>query len=505
MQSHLHREIFRFGTFELEINARELRHQRLRVRLEEKPFRLLTMLVSRAGETVKRDELRRELWADDVHLDFEHGLNNAVSKVRFVLRDKAQDPRFIQTIPKVGYRFIAPVERGRVQTRDEGFSGQRCERRVSPFRNSLIKNFELTRRALGSGLGILAVSGLTVVALLLVGSGFQSRPPSSRDLESIAARPSREAYALGVYYQKFPADQMLSGSKRLLEQAIALNPDFAEAHAALALTDEFIGEDVSVTPETDFANAIKEAQRALTLNPSIADAHVAIGNMKLLTEWDWNGARLEYLRALDLDPNSARALEAYARFLGAAGRSAESLQAIERAQLLDPDSVRIQYDKAILNYLARHYKQAIAQLERLVQVEPEFPDARKSLSDAYARRGQWSKASIELLKWLAQIGVDGQEIRTTRRILQDHGFRELWQRNSRGNACHRSPDEYGMPFNRAVDSALLGDTEPAVNWLRRAYEQHDTRLLNLKVDPQFDKVRSDPRFSSLLQQIGFRL
>ena len=168
-------------------------------------------------------------------------------------------------------------------------------------------------------------------------------------------------------------------------------------------------------------------------------------------------------------------------------------------------SIPIQYDKAILNYLARHYKQAIAQLESLVQVEPEFPDARKSLSDAYARRGQWSKASIELLKWLAQIGVDGQEIRTTRRILQDHGFRELWQRNSRGNACHRSPDEYGMPFNRAVDSALLGDTEPAVNWLRRAYEQHDTRLLNLKVDPQFDKVPSDPRFSSLLQQIGFRL
>jgi tetratricopeptide (TPR) repeat protein len=277
-----------------------------------------------------------------------------------------------------------------------------------------------------------------------------------------------------------------------------------DGHATLALTEEFIGNEVSLNPGTEYQRAIAEARRALDLDPSLAEAHVALGNAKLLDEWDWRDAELEYLRALDLDARSVSALEAYARLLGAIGKKEESLRVIGRAQALDPLSIRIQYDRAVLSYLARDYEQAIAQLTSLLKVQPEFADARKSLSDAYAREEQWDKASTELLTWLQQIQVDQGEIRTTQRVLREQGLPALWRQHSQG-ACHRNPDAYGIPFNRAAYSALLGKTDQGMQWLGRAYEQHDSRLLTLKVDPQFDKVRSDPQFVSLLEKMGLTL
>jgi tetratricopeptide (TPR) repeat protein len=183
------------------------------------------------------------------------------------------------------------------------------------------------------------------------------------------------------------------------------DPAFPEAHAALAITEEFIGNEVSLTPATEYQRAIAEARRALDLDPSLAEAHVALGNAMLRNEWDWHDAKVEYLRALDLDDKSVSALKAYARLLGAIGKKEESLRVIGRAQALDPLSFRIQYDRAVLSYLARDYEQAVAQLTSLLEVHPEFAEARKFLSDAYARDEHWDKASTELLKWLQQIRI----------------------------------------------------------------------------------------------------
>src|SRR5579863_9417793 len=100
----------RFGIFEADLDVGELRKHGHRLKLSEQPFQILAMLLARPGEIVSREELRQILWPSDTFVDFDHGLNNAVMRLREVLGDSSDHPRFIETLPRRGYRFIAPVE-----------------------------------------------------------------------------------------------------------------------------------------------------------------------------------------------------------------------------------------------------------------------------------------------------------------------------------------------------------------------------------------------------------
>ena len=102
--------LVRFGAFEVSFELRELRKNGMRIQLEEKPFQILEMLIESAGEVVKRKALCEKLWPD-TYVAFDHSLNTAVNKLRSVLGDLAQSPRFIETRPRLGYRFAAPIER----------------------------------------------------------------------------------------------------------------------------------------------------------------------------------------------------------------------------------------------------------------------------------------------------------------------------------------------------------------------------------------------------------
>jgi DNA-binding winged helix-turn-helix (wHTH) protein len=102
--------VVRFGAFEVSFESREIRKHGLRIQLEEKPFQILETLIESAGQVVKRKTLCEKLWPD-TYVAFDHSLNTAVNKLRSVLGDLAQSPRFIETRPRLGYRFVAPVER----------------------------------------------------------------------------------------------------------------------------------------------------------------------------------------------------------------------------------------------------------------------------------------------------------------------------------------------------------------------------------------------------------
>jgi DNA-binding winged helix-turn-helix (wHTH) protein len=102
--------ILRFGVFELDTEAEQLRKNGLTIRLQPQPFRLLTLLVGEAGRVVTREEIRAALWKGDTFVDFEQGVNFAVKQVREALDDEAERSVYIQTVPRRGYRFIAPVE-----------------------------------------------------------------------------------------------------------------------------------------------------------------------------------------------------------------------------------------------------------------------------------------------------------------------------------------------------------------------------------------------------------
>ena len=104
------RRTTRFGDFEADCLSGQLRHHGIRVRLPDQSFRMLLLLLDRAGEVVTREELRRELWEEDTFVDFEAGMNSAVKRLRDALGDCADTPRFVETLPRRGYRFIAPVD-----------------------------------------------------------------------------------------------------------------------------------------------------------------------------------------------------------------------------------------------------------------------------------------------------------------------------------------------------------------------------------------------------------
>lgn len=102
---------FRFGVFEADAATGELRKHGIRIRLNAQPFQVLTLLLARPGELLTRDEIARELWPDGTFVDFDHGVNSAVNRIREALGDRAANPRFVETLARRGYRFIAPVER----------------------------------------------------------------------------------------------------------------------------------------------------------------------------------------------------------------------------------------------------------------------------------------------------------------------------------------------------------------------------------------------------------
>jgi len=112
----------RFGVFEVDLRSGELRKGGLKIRLQEQPFRVLTMLLERSGDIVIREELQKKLWPGDTFVDFDNGLNTAINKIREALSDSAETPRYIETLPRRGYRFIAPVEAG-APFSDRGISG----------------------------------------------------------------------------------------------------------------------------------------------------------------------------------------------------------------------------------------------------------------------------------------------------------------------------------------------------------------------------------------------
>jgi cholera toxin transcriptional activator len=119
-------KILRFGAFELDLSAGELRKGGVKLRLQEQPLQVLTVLLERPGEVVTRDELRQKLWPSDTFVDFDHSLNTAINKVREALGDSASSPRFVETLARRGYRFIAPVQNGRA-TNDATTNGDSAE------------------------------------------------------------------------------------------------------------------------------------------------------------------------------------------------------------------------------------------------------------------------------------------------------------------------------------------------------------------------------------------
>ena len=140
-------EILRFGTFEMDLRAGELRKQGMRIKLQEQPFRVLTVLLQRPGEVVTREELRNQNWPSDTFVDFDNSLNTAINKLREALGDSAENPRFIETLPRRGYRFLVPVTSA--DGKDSSMAGPRIRSRARLWKMALSATVVLVLAAAG--------------------------------------------------------------------------------------------------------------------------------------------------------------------------------------------------------------------------------------------------------------------------------------------------------------------------------------------------------------------
>jgi TolB-like protein/tetratricopeptide (TPR) repeat protein/predicted Ser/Thr protein kinase len=288
------------------------------------------------------------------------------------------------------------------------------------------------------------------------------------------------------------------------QEAIELDPSYARAYVGLADAHAFL-EIVGVPPRDRYQKAIGIVKKALEIDDSLGEAHASMALLIQDRDWDLAGAEQEYRRALELSPNYASAHHWYAELLVQMGRFDEALDHYRRALEVEPLSSAIGSDFGIALYYARRYDQAIAELTKVIEADPKFSRTHHYLARVYAQRGQYREALDEQQKgWLvAGDNPDGVAHRSAaiREALGRSGAPGFWQQLRKlevEKTNHPSDWEHDV----AALYARLGDRDQALAWLERAYTKRTFELLFLKVAPEWDKLRGDPRFDDLLRRIG---
>ncbi len=552
------------------------------IQLAQQPFKVLSLLASRAGEVVTRDELRRQIWGDETYVDFERGLNYCILQIRRALGDDARAPRFVETLPRRGYRFVAPVETLGEKTRPARrwrrtlvfiaalaialaagiFLGGRAGHRplssepservmlaVLPFKNlsgepqqdyfsdgfteeMIAQLGGLDPERLGviartsierykdTLLDVAVISAELGVEFLLEGSVRRDSEnvritaqliraddqthlwaqsydrnqwgalvvqrevakaiaealqlellPEGRSLPDRAGShhpDAHDAYLRARYLQHKADLAELQRSVELFQRAIELDPEFALPHAGLAESYHHLVMVGGAEPRRAYPLAKVSARAALALDPSLAEGHLAAALAAFWHDWDRAAAERSLRRALELNPSFAEAHHDLGWVLIADGRPDAGLEHLQRARELAPLSPTIQVDAGWALIQARRFDHAIRQCARTLELEPGLTQAEDC--QAFAR----------LLR-----DRDARSLQTVRDRL-----RTVLAESSEGN-----------PRRVALHYALLGQSDPALEWLEKAYEWRQPSLVLLSVDPAFDSLRDDPRFADLLRRV----
>jgi TolB-like protein/DNA-binding winged helix-turn-helix (wHTH) protein/Tfp pilus assembly protein PilF len=624
------RRRFRAGLFDIDLGSGELWRNGRKVRLQEQPFQVLAMLLERPGELVTREQLQARLWPADTYVGFDEGLNTAIRKLRVAFGDSADNPRFIETVPRRGYRFLAPVE---------------LEPPLSPAAPETATVAPRRRRShrtlwIGLALLLFAACGLAVLwrttwrrkprpgKIMLVvlplenlsGDSQQDYLADGMTEEIITQLGSLDPQHLGVIartsamqYKKtqksvgevsreIGADYLLEGSIRRsgdrlrvtaqliqssdqthlwaesydkelsdvltvesdiarsvaneirltlsqqvhqrlaaarrtnfeahdaylrglqgwdlrtregFQQAIAnftrateLDPSYAPAYAGLARVYSVAPIFAGMPAGEAAPKALEAASRALSLDESLGDAHSAIGFVKAHYEYDWPAAERELRRAIDLEPNNAYAHFFYSNsYLSPFGHHEQAIAEMRKATELDPLSTRFQSFAGVTFKWARRYDDSLAQFQKVSQTAPRFPLNHERSAQLYAILGRYEEAIAEETTARVLVGEKQQDVlakmNTVRRALAAKGERGYWEEQLRlAQDPQNPPEAYVRPYGLAIIYSHLGEKARAFENLENALAERDTQMTELAIEPQFDALRSDPRFVELERRIG---
>ncbi len=326
--------------------------------------------------------------------------------------------------------------------------------------------------------------------------------PEQRQRLAAVRRPDSEAFELylnGRYYFNQPG---LPRAIEYFQRAIEKDPEYAQAYSGLSdsyTVQVFWG---SVAPKPALERARAAAQKALALNSSLAEAYASLADCQLFS-WDFSGAEHNFKRALELNPSYVNAHHWYSHYLVAMGRMDESLAETKRGILFDPLELSIQVHLGWHYYYARNYDQAIASIEQTLKSGPNRPRPlpHSILGTIYEQKGMYDEAIANFRDAIGQSGGFPVYVAQLAHAQAASGNRAEALRIV--EELKRLPKQkYVPPEEIAAVYVALGQIETAFEWLEQAYQIRSASLINLKVDPRFDSLRSDRRFSDLARRIG---
>ncbi len=458
------------GEFVLDLDSHELTWRGRRLALRQQPARLLSLLLERAGTVVTREDIRRHLWGAGHHVDANQGINNAIRELRMVLGDNAQEPLFVQTVARVGYRFISPITPSR--THD-----------AAPSRRWL------PNQPVAALIATLGLATLVLLAINLRQQGSAATLPTDGSV--------REAFLKGRYLLQRGTREDAIRSLEHFELVVDQEPSFAPAHAALA--------EAYIATRNGVPNARRLARRAvreaLARDDSLSIAHALDAELMLFGDWDLDGARTAFEHAIDLDPSLVRAWLGLALISSLEARHDDALAELAQARQIDPVSPLLRGELGWFLFRARQFERAASRSRETLELDPTNLHASLCLLESSLRLGHLEQAAAEALRSMRLEGAASPFLER----LADAEAATIVDEFRRWRLKRFSQDGEPPSSQLAIANAALGDAEAVHAALESAYRERSAFLLYVRVDPRFDAFASDARFQNLMRQVGERV
>jgi len=485
-------KIYEFGNFRFDARRLHLEHDRRPVNLPPKSLQTLKVLIERQGETISRENLLEQVWADSFVEDA--NLTVAVSTLRKTLSDIDADQIYIQTIPRLGYRFVAEaVEKTEVANLPIVVGHHLVER----FTVERSKGNRFSR-------SWLAVCFLGLLATTAFGIWFGNETLLKRSQAANIA-PLSEAFTKG---RELLEKRQVCESIPYFREVVSIDDHFTSGYAnmaaAMAMCD--------FMPEADSTIA-----KALELDPNSADAQAADGFIKMFRYHNWDGAERALRRAVALDPNSAQAHHWLGVYLSIRRRLRESAGEMMRAVEIKPDLALYHADLGQVYYFDGRYQPAINECQKALDLDPTFLFTNRYLADIYMALGDEKKAfGYEVDQWKLNNGssqvnnANAENLRLISENFDRQGYRGL--RKTAINALldklnsTDAHDHATFKLEIANTYARLGDAPNALHWLEETLksppDKYPFSIAYIGVDPSYGFIRDEPRFQFLLSQMG---
>lgn len=491
MERRENKRFLEFEEFRIDVEERQLFHRGERLAVTPKDFDLLLVLIENCGRTVSKDDLMEMVWQNTYV--YEGNLNRHISTLRKLLREQCSSTALITTIPKRGYRFDGDVR--------EIFETETVTDHNAQYR---IAFHEVTTSTSASRFSFSPSPTLIAVMLVVVltAAAFWLFVPSERIGVVAAFRPSVEEHGTTdpVALELYEDGRRLWASRNVedlhnatlkLEQAVAIDGQFARAHAALA--------DAYAFDHFNWTKAERSAVTALEIDPNLVEPYATLGFIETFWRWNPKAAEENFKRAIAVDPGYATAHQWYGISLAARGRTGLALAEMRRAVEIDPSSPAINADLCQLLYFSRRYDEAIEQCRKTLEIDPVNPNAHRYLYDIYTVSGRHQDAVaryfvMEELRIVRNASTrESDELRIA---FYDSGIRSFWQR--RADLLKRDKTS---SYRIAQYYSLLGDGRMAMAYLRDASDRRELDCIFISVDPIFAELGSDSEFRSMASHL----